>query len=441
MNGNPSASDKRFVRWTVLISVLLAAALVAGAWRYVAMRPQLSAQAVQTAAQNGEYEEMLSRLGELRRQEDAQLYYDTVLACAAIAYANGEYDVALALLADETPNETEAYTTFAQKAQSQSAIYTYRKAEALYEQGDYARAARTAAQVRWYAPALELYELAQSAYEASLPPVEAADEEEPPVVEEASGALQLAPEGKLTAGFAHTAVLMDDGTVRAFGDNSYGQLNVDEWQNVVYVAAGAYHTLGLTADGRVLACGDNTHLQTDVDFLAGVRAIAAGDYATFALLESGQVLSTGYLAYDFLEQIDLAQAIWAGSYGLVVKTEHGVQASHPSLGLQGSWAQMAVSRGYAVALDEGGNIYSTTQHVPHWRGVARLTAGENAVLGLTQEGAVLSHVFDRHSLCSFDFDQPVLAVAAGPNHYAFLLEDGTLEVRQSDGQTQRYELD
>ena len=70
----------------------------------------------------------------------------------------------------------------------------------------------------------------------------------------------------------------------------------------------------------------------------------------------------------------------------------------------------------------------------------RLSAGENAVLALTEDGEVLSHLFDRHSKISFAFDQPVLAAAAGANHCAFVLADGTLEIRYADGIIDSYSL-
>ena len=335
---------------------------------------------------------------------------------------------------------------------------------ALYEAGEYARAARMAAQVRQYEPALSLYDLAQAAYQANLPtpaptlvptpaptpeptatpepttetlPVTAAPTATPVPTPES---VVLLPDGRLAAGFDHTVVLLEDGTVRAYGDNTYGQLNVESWQNVTYVAAGAYHTLGLTADGRVLACGDNTHLQTDVSFFSGVKAIAAGDYASFLLLEGGQVMATGYLEYAFLNELTGAEAIWAGSYGLLVKTADGLAASHPGIALSGNVQRAAVSRGYAIGADANGNTFSTTALIPQWTDAVRLTAGENAVLALTEDGRVLIHVFDRHSLCSFDFEKPVLAAAAGPNHYAFILADGTLEIRYSNGDIQQHSL-
>lgn len=437
MNGEPAVSNKRFVIWSVVLSVLLAAALVAGAWQYSIIRPELTVRSVQDTAREGDYSLMQEQLKTLSQMEDDAFYYDSVLACAGIAYTAGEVDLALELLESAQEKEGEAYASFRQRAQSQSAVYTYRKAELLYEKGDYARAAHTASQVRWYAPAMELYEKAQAAYEeflaAQATPVPTATPV--PVPEKAA----LWPEGRLAAGFEHTVVLLDDGTVRAFGGNTYGQLNVEEWKDVVYVAAGAYHTLGLTADGRVLACGDNTHHQTETDMLTGVRAIAAGDYASFALLENGQVMDMGYLEHAFLEEVFGAQAIWAGSYGLLVKTPAGVLASHPSISLQGEWTQAAVSRGYAVAVDAEGSTLSSTELVPQWSGVQRLAAGENAVIALNADGEVLSHVFG-HGTLDLTFDQPVLAVAAGPAHYAFLLEDGTLEIRFAGGEAQKHQL-
>jgi hypothetical protein len=44
------------------------------------------------------------------------------------------------------------------------------------------------------------------------------------------------------------------------GDNDYGQCNVDDWTDIVYIAAGSYHTAGLKADGTVVAAGPEIEL-------------------------------------------------------------------------------------------------------------------------------------------------------------------------------------
>ncbi len=461
MNEHQPSSNKCFVIGAVLVSAVLLILATAGIYLYVQQRPMLAADAALDAAFAADYEQMQTKLDELKTLEHPELYYRTVLDCARMADYNGDQALALELLEEPEAEETEAYAVFAVQAQEQQAIYTYHQAMNQYEAGDYMRAARTAAQARQYEPAQALSELAQAAYQASLPTPTLTPEPtatptpQPTAVPSAQATQQptgtpeptatptpfaLLPESRIAAGFAHTVVLMEDGTVRAFGDNSFGQLEVGEWQNVVCVAAGAYHTLGLTADGRVLACGDNTHLQTDVAFYSGVKAIAAGDYASFLLLESGQVMATGYLTYDFLNELTEAQAIWAGSYGLLVKTAEGLQASHPGLQLNADCDLFAVSRGYAIGADAAGTTHSTTSLVPQWTGVKRLSASENAVIGLTEEGAVLAHPFGRNNHASFIFDQPVLAAAAAPNHYAFLLADGTLEIRHADGRIETNKL-
>ncbi len=67
---------------------------------------------------------------------------------------------------------------------------------------------------------------------------------------------------KLAFGTAHMAVLEDDGTVSAYGDNSRGQCEVAAWRDMQKIAAGDFHTVGLKKDGTVLAAGDNTYGQS-----------------------------------------------------------------------------------------------------------------------------------------------------------------------------------
>ncbi|MBE5800742.1 MAG: hypothetical protein E7319_00450 [Clostridiales bacterium] len=241
------------------------------------------------------------------------------------------------------------------------------------------------------------------------------------------------PEGRLATGYHHTVVLRDDGTVLAYGDNSCGQTDVAQWQQVVAVVAGAYHTVALTADGRVLATGDNTYGQTDVEMFRGVKQIAASAWNTYLLLESGQIMSIGYRNDDFALELASVEQIAAGSYGLLARAQGTNHASHPGLVLDDRCRQFSVSRGYAIGVDDQGKTLCTLDQVPTWDRIARVSAGENAVLALTEDGQIQSHIFGSHVACSFDFGQPVLAISAGPNHYAFVLQDGSIEIRYADG--------
>ena len=71
---------------------------------------------------------------------------------------------------------------------------------------------------------------------------------------------------------------------------------------IIQIAGGATHSLVLLDDGTIKCWGDNTHKQrTDQDFSGiGRRAvqIAAGGYSSFALLDDGTVKSWGFYKED-----------------------------------------------------------------------------------------------------------------------------------------------
>ena len=463
-------NNGRFVRTAVVLSAFAAILVIAGVWLYVKMQPRLNYQSARDAAFEGRYEEMAEGLAWMEANASQAEYEQAVLDFASMADYNGEYELALEML-DGISSDSE----LAAQAEELRARCAYHQGLKLYQAGEYLQAARTVAASRDYDPALNLYEMAQTAYQLSIAtptpeptptpsptpeptpvptpvptptpsaaPTVAQETAQPTPTPEPTASPTPTPtprpeiwaENRLAVGFEHTVVLLEDGTVRAYGDNSYGQLEVSGWRNVVSVAAGAYHTAALTADGRVLACGDNTYLQSDVGLFAGVKAIAAGDYATFVLLGSGQVLSTGFHPYEFLQEVAGAENLWAGSYGAVVRAADGMHASHAGLEAVGESSAVAVSRGYAVWLDEKGTMHSTTELIPEWQGISRVSAGESAVLGLTEDGEVFAHAFGPTGRYDFRFDQPVLAISAGARHCAFVLADGTLCIRYADGSGQ-----
>lgn len=107
------------------------------------------------------------------------------------------------------------------------------------------------------------------------------------------------PASAIAAGRNHNLVVLTNGTVIAWGDNSGGQCNVPaDITNAVAVAGGYWHSAALRADGTVIAWGDNTYGQTNLPpGLTNVVAISAGDFNTMALRADGCVLAWGDNSY------------------------------------------------------------------------------------------------------------------------------------------------
>ncbi len=91
---------------------------------------------------------------------------------------------------------------------------------------------------------------------------------------------------QVAASYAHTVALKNNGTLVAWGDNSYGQCNVPSGlTGVTQIAAGYFHTVALKSDGTLVAWGDNTYGQCNVPSgLTGVTQVAPGINHTVALV-------------------------------------------------------------------------------------------------------------------------------------------------------------
>ncbi len=110
-----------------------------------------------------------------------------------------------------------------------------------------------------------------------------------------SGSPGLSNVVAIAQGSGHSMALLTNGTVIAWGSNTYKQTNVPPGlSNVIAIAAGYYHSMALTGNGRVVSWGLNQNGQTNVPAgLSNVVAIAAGGYHSLALKSDGTVVSWG----------------------------------------------------------------------------------------------------------------------------------------------------
>jgi hypothetical protein len=135
----------------------------------------------------------------------------------------------------------------------------------------------------------------------------------------------------VACGQYHTAILMNDGTVRTVGRNTTGQLGINNATNMstvvpvlgissqaIAVACGLSHTAILMNNGTVRACGQNTFGQLGVNNITnrstfvpvlGISsqaiAVACGREHTLLLMNDGTVRVTGRNDQGQLGQNDL----------------------------------------------------------------------------------------------------------------------------------------
>ncbi|HVS08805.1 MAG TPA: hypothetical protein VMS76_02950, partial [Planctomycetota bacterium] len=104
---------------------------------------------------------------------------------------------------------------------------------------------------------------------------------------------------EVAAGGEHTVARRSEGSVVAWGDNTYGQCNVPALPGgltYVEVAAGWFHTVARRSDGSVVAWGWNNYGQCNVPALPSGLSyveVAAGYFHTVARRSDGSVVAWG----------------------------------------------------------------------------------------------------------------------------------------------------
>ncbi len=98
----------------------------------------------------------------------------------------------------------------------------------------------------------------------------------------------------ISAGERHTVGLCSDGSVKACGNNQFGECNVSKWKNISKIFAGYNNTFGICSDGSVKACGRNDYGQCNVsEWKNIVNIISGGIGGTFGIQSNGDVVYAG----------------------------------------------------------------------------------------------------------------------------------------------------
>jgi hypothetical protein len=127
----------------------------------------------------------------------------------------------------------------------------------------------------------------------------------------------------MSIGSSFVVAIQADGSVKAVGDNTYGQCDTSGWRDVVSVATGIEHTLGLKSDGTVYTTGSNELGQCNVEDWKDIVMIAANYLYSYGLTRDGKVLCTynaPSIAQTEMEKwkdiVWLDSTTWSGPYAI-----------------------------------------------------------------------------------------------------------------------------
>ena len=217
----------------------------------------------------------------------------------------------------------------------------------------------------------------------------------------------LAVREMVSASLCRTVGLKSDGTVVAVGDNEYGQCDVSDWTDIVAVSAGGdigfEHTVGLKSDGTVMAVGYNRHGQCKVSDWTDIVAVSAGDSHTVGLKSDGTVVAVG----DNQDgQCNVSK--WQNIVAVYAR-------GFCTVGLK--------SDGTVVAV--GDNLYGPCD-VSDWTDIVAVSAGGSHTVGLKNDGTVVAVGLNESGQCDVSDWTDIVAVSAGYLHTVGLKNDGTV---------------
>lgn len=101
--------------------------------------------------------------------------------------------------------------------------------------------------------------------------------------------------------YNHVVGLRMDGTVVAAGENQYGECDVEDWTDIIDIAASGDFTLGLRSDGTVVATGSNQFGACEVQRFADIVQIEASRFFSVGRTAQGTLQFAG--DFRFLEPI------------------------------------------------------------------------------------------------------------------------------------------
>lgn len=212
---------------------------------------------------------------------------------------------------------------------------------------------------------------------------------------------------------AYTIGIKSDETVIVSGDEQFGhckQEDVDDWRDIVSVAASESYAVGLKSNGAVVVSDDRYF---DPDKWHNIVEIDAGSLYTVGVRDDGTVVVGGRREYtEELFNID----DWTDIIAVSAGTCHTV-------GLKSDGTVVAA----LTSLDDADLYLDCGQcNVGDWTDIIAISAGNTHTVGLKSDGTVVATGTETYGMCDVDSWTDIVAISAGVNHTVGLKSDGTV---------------
>ncbi|MDI9337785.1 MAG: glycine-rich protein [Alphaproteobacteria bacterium] len=223
---------------------------------------------------------------------------------------------------------------------------------------------------------------------------------------------------QLAAGRFFAVALQKDGSVLAWGNNSYGELvNTPTGENdFVQISAGSRHSLALRSNGTVVAWGNNFNQQINVpQGLNNVVQVEAGPFHSIALKSDGTIVAWGpsgniNVAFPANINHDLVQLSSGYGHSLGIKNDSTVviwgfnsvlqypipQGLSGVVQVKAGSADIQAIGGYSIALKKDGTVVGwgindlgEIDQPPNLRHVTQIANGAIHTLCLLQNGTIV----------------------------------------------------
>lgn len=216
---------------------------------------------------------------------------------------------------------------------------------------------------------------------------------------------------EITCGLRHTVGLKTDGTVIATGNNDFGQCDVSSWSEIVQINAFFNDTIGLKSDGTVVATGKNSAQELNVGDWTNIVKVCQGDDFACGLKKDGTVVVAG----------DTEGSQYNQAISEITSLKNVIDISC------GVFDILALKSDGTVELFGEENIRKYDTEIAKWKNIVKVYSGIGGYFGLKKDGSVVCvSDFNKYGECNVSYWNDIISVASDGSCTVGVRRNGTV---------------